>query len=136
MESVPHDLFERCHEIRDELDNWAKENDELVWSKCVSLPANGSDRAKDNWLPLFKIAASLKNAWDEKALNAFERMELSKAPRDEMSTGLELLSDISMFLSDYREHYIPSKGLLWRLKNNENLDWSNFNYGRPITSKW
>ena len=54
---------------------------------------------------------------------------------DNQSVGLDLLSDIDRLTEGLMENVIPSRTLLNKLINDEESDWSHFNYGRPISSK-
>ena len=50
------------------------------------MPNTGSDRARDNWKPLFQIAQHLGDNWLSKSSDAFEVMEVkqeTKSPVEE-----------------------------------------------------
>ena len=67
---------------------------------------------------------------------AFNTVEVQQQTKDSLSIGLELLSDIGEKLKSWDKSEIPSKILLLKLLNDEELDWSRYDFGRPISFKW
>ena len=63
-------------------------------------------------------------------------MEVKQQTKDNLSVGLELLTDINDIMKSWDQPEIPSKTLLNKLISDEELDWSQSNYGRPISFKW
>ena len=131
----PFDFFEDCADIRKNLISWANKFQMKSRSKIL-LPQGGSDRAKDNWGPLFLIAQQLAEDWPHKVNDAFKTVEVQQQTKDSLSIGLELLSDIGEKLKSWDKSEIPSKILLLKLLNDEELDWSRYDFGRPISFKW
>ena len=135
VEPFPHNFFEKSEPLRLAIEEWSAMNKDIPFQQNIHSPVGGSDRASDNWIPLFQIATTFGQIWIDKAKKAYNKMEASNINNDDQSVGLELLSDIDRLIEGLMDDVIPLRNLLNKLINDEDSDWSHCNYGRPISSK-
>lgn len=128
------DYFDNQEQLRHSLAAWAQQVEPL--RNAIDLPDRASDRVKDNWEPLFWTAGLAGEAWHERAMKAFEVIELNRQQDKVGSFGSELLNDIRLILSDETAPEVRSELLLKSLLMHPSSDWDVANNGRPITSKW
>lgn len=100
------------------------------------LPVQTGNRMKDNWEPLFRVASIAGETWVNRALNAFEVLEVQRKADKVTSSGSELLADIREVLRDEIAPEVPSNALLDKLLYHRDSDWITANHGRPINGKW
>ncbi len=128
------DYFESLQELRECLESWTS----LLTLKDHhwEAPNHGSDRSKDNWKPLFVIAAKAGGGWIDKAHAAYEQLEVKSKASKSISTGTELLMDIRRILSRKNAVQIKASELKKGLILLEDSEWNSFNSLRGITQKW
>jgi putative DNA primase/helicase len=98
-----------------------------------SLPESLDDRSQDNWDPLFAIASLASGVWIDRATNA--ALMLAAADFDNTSTGGELLGDIRNIFDSKSFLKISFKDLLAKLTEDDELLWSTYNRGKPLTAR-
>ena len=98
-----------------------------------NLPDELSDRAQDNWEPLFAIAKCAGPEWIQRATTA--ALKLSVASESMTSTGNELLADIKDVLDRWQKPTIKSVDLIEKLTDDKELGWANYSRGRPLTPR-
>lgn len=115
----------------------------LDWSEGASPsttqfdpPPQAGNRMQDNWEPLFRVASMAGGTWTERALNAFNVIEVQRKPDKVSSSGSDLLADIREILKDEIAPEVPSNALLEMLLFHRDSDWMTASHGRPITGKW
>lgn len=113
------------------LAKFARDSASAVRLARPMLPVELSDRAQDNWEPLFAIAGVAGGPWPEYARAA--AMKLSSAREQPVSIGVELLSDIQDILDRKKVDRISSAELINALCEDDEKRWATFNSGRPIT---
>lgn len=93
-----------------------------------------SNRAADNWEPLFAIADLAGGEWPKLAREAQRELQQGRDPV--ISTGAKLLAAIERIFEkkkEKNEDKISSANLVQTLCEDEEAAWSTFNRGQPIT---
>ena len=134
--AAPVDYFEQQEDVRKSIKSWANQEGKSVAALDVSIPSIASDRALDNWKPLFQIAASLKDDWPDRVLAAFNELEVNNKESNPLSEGTELLTDIQLLIESHKSTEIPAAELLSYLVMKQDSEWFQHNRGKPITQKW
>jgi hypothetical protein len=134
--AAPVDYFEQQEDVRKSIKSWANQEGKSVADLDVSIPGIASDRALDNWKPLFQIAASLKDDWPDRVLAAFNELEVNNKESNPLSEGTELLTDIQLLIESHKSTEIPAAELLSYLVMKQDSEWFQHNRGKPITQKW
>ena len=129
-------FFEQQKQVRHKLELWARDNGKVFANLEVVPPSICSDRAVDNWKPLFQIASSVGGHWLEKVKAAYKTIEDTRKDQDILSIGVELLRDISLIIEQDAAPEIPSRDLKKALLRLPETEWSSQNKGREITDKW
>jgi hypothetical protein len=134
--TIPIDYFEQHHELRQCLKAWSDRDGKSVAELKVTIPKNASDRAIDNWRPMFQIANTLMNEWPERVLTAFTDMEVNNKESNPLSEGTELLTDLRLVIESHKSTEVPAAELLSYLLMKQDSEWFQHSRGRPITQKW
>ena len=134
--AAPVDYFEQQEDVRKSIKSWANQEGKSVAALDVSIPGIASDRALDNWKPLFQIAASLKDDWPDRVLAAFNELEVNNKGSNPLSEGTELLTDIKLLIASHKSTEIPAAELLSYLVMKQDSEWFQHNRGKHITQKW
>ena len=131
---ITSEYFESLEELRNHLSNWTSQLNltDLNWK----APSRGPDRSKDNWKPLFIVAAKVGGGWADKANAAYEELELNSKASKSISMGTELLMDISRIITRRGGEEISAAELRNQLILLEDAEWFQFNGHREITQKW
>ncbi len=124
VERMPVDLPERCRVTREKLMRWADDCN-LV---NIEPPTISNDRAMDNWLPIFSIAADAK--WIEHVEASYFILNQQE---DEHAPGVMLLIDIQEILQKRNAKKITSHDLVDRLVSLEERPWCEWRKGNPMT---
>lgn len=103
-----------------------------------ALPDQLSDRGQDNWEPLLAIAMCASDDWFSRATAA--AIKLSKASKESVSTGNELLADIQQVFEQRHEEgaysdKISTRDLIDALKAIEDSPWATYNHGHPLSPR-
>ena len=133
MTYTHHD--DRKH-VRESLSQWANEKAEYISEIPEKRPEGASDRAQDNWTPLFIIADLVGEDWPEKAVAAFKKLEIDEKDDTDASVGVELLQDIKSIIDPMANDHIPARRLREALTGIPDGKWASFNYGKPISDRW
>ena len=112
---------------------WVEDRAEaLRQADPVVPPEITSDRAKDNWAPLFAIADLAGADWPEKARRVAVALEIGKGEDAESSRTL-LLADIRALFGERQVDKLSSDEILNHLVGLEERPWGEFSRGRPLT---
>lgn len=120
-------------EIASKLEQFARSYSDQVRAARPELPDELSDRAQDNWDPLFAIAERAGTAWIARARAA--ALKLSKSDEESVGTGTELLKDIADVFGTKKCPRISTSDLIESLLTNEDAPWATYNRGKPITPR-
>lgn len=96
------------------------------------LPEVLSDRAQDNWEPLFQIAAVAGGDWASLAHRA--SLVCTGAEENTKSVGVALLTDLQEAFAAKRVDRLWSSEIVAYLCDDPEKPWSTYNRGYPITS--
>ena len=132
--SVALDYYESLEKLRTHLENWTSQIN--LTDHTWEVPSQGSDRSKDNWKPLFVVAAKAGGGWIDKAHAAYEQLEVNSKASNSISTGTELLMDIRRILARKDVSKVRASELREELILLEDSEWYSFNNYRGITQKW
>lgn len=97
------------------------------------LPEKLNDRAQDNWQPLLAIAECAGAEWVQRATEA--ALKLSSAGEKSVSTATQLLADIKQVFEVKKISRIKSADLIFELCEDEELGWSTYYRGKPLTPR-
>ena len=136
VEPLTLDFFEEQECIRNNLKSWAAQAPKDIAGFKPVFEGRQSNRARDNWTPIFQVAEVASKAWSDKTRGAFQEIEENRKRYKTTSSGAELLSDIRELLGDEKHTDIRSATLLQNLLSKEDADWNRANNGREITQKW
>ncbi len=125
--------FSKLEPLRQQLKRWSDDNLELLKHCIPNIPKNDNDRANDNWLPLFSIASLIGSNWTIKLEAAFKNANGSDGDGSENISTL-LLMDIKKIFAEIDADKIHSTGLVTKLIELEDRPWSEYRYGKPITT--
>jgi hypothetical protein len=126
---IPADIDEQCSPLRKELEYWSDQNQSRIKSNSVTPRCLGNDRAVDNWLPLFSVAASYSPRWLTKCEQAY--LVLTDVSPKEIPTLL--LEDIKEVFAGHGDTRISSADLVGALCSDANKPWSTLNSGKRLT---
>ena len=132
--SVASDYFELLEDLRIHVANWTAQIN--LTDHTWEIPSQGSDRAKDNWKPLFVIASKAGGGWIDKAHAAYEQLEVNSKASKSISVGTELLIDIRRIIARKDVGQIRASELRQKLNLLEDSEWNSFNGYKGITQKW
>ena len=132
---MPFDHVERSQIFRDILTDWAAEKRDLIAQMALDGPTGASDRAQDNWTPLVRIAAAIGGHWPERAMNAFDKLEIGDKDDTASSIGLDLLRDIQAIMKQNSVLEMGAAQITKALIILPDSEWRSIQNGRPITSK-
>jgi len=136
IDTIPIDYFEQHQGLRHCMKSWSDKAGKSISELTVSIPKTASDRAIDNWRPMFQIANTLMGEWPERVLTAFTEMEVNDKESNPLSEGTELLTDIQSLIEKNKSNEIPAAELLSYLVMKQDSEWFQHNRGKPITQKW
>ncbi len=100
-------------------------------SAAVPAPESLSDRARDNWEPLFQIAQVAGGGWPERA--QYAALKLSREEEGSKTVGAELLSDIHEAFASKKTDRLSSSDIINFLCDDDEKRWATYNRGFPIT---
>jgi len=137
----PDEVVERLRHADDEmferivakLTRFAKDASRQIRSIRPHLPDELSDRAQDNWEPLFAIAEYAGPEWLRRATHA--ALTLSSASDAVASTGNELLADIREVFERKQGGKISTADLITALLKDDEKPWATYNRGQPISPR-
>ena len=136
VDTMPIDYFENHQDLRHCMKSWSDKEGKSIAKLKVTIPNSASDRAIDNWRPMFQIANTLMDEWPARVLTAFTEMEVNDKESNPLSEGTELLTDIQLLIEQNKSNEIPAAELLNYLVMKQDSEWFQHNRGKPITQKW
>lgn len=131
-ERLPVDLYSVLYPLRQKIARWCLDNAAIIETNIIEPVDIGNDRAVDNWLPLFTIAALIGQEWQNRCEAAYKA--LTDVPVMEQPT--QLLHDIREILEQYGEAKITTQELIDRLCDDPSGIWGEANRGKAITGAY
>lgn len=115
------------------LARFAADHAEQVRQARPELPSQLSDRAHDNWEPLFAIASCAGEAWLEHARTA--ALTISANDLSPENLGSELLADIRTIFENKMTERITTADLISALIDDPEAPWATYNRGKPLSPR-
>ena len=131
VERLPGNLLDSQEIMRRKILRWCLDHLATVEANHVEPPGLGNDRAADNWVPLFTIAAEIGGHWSQKCESAYRR--LTEVSERELPT--QLLADIRDIFDDHANDRISSQALTDKLLADPDRPWINYSHGRKLTAR-
>ena len=111
---------------------WSEDNFDELKALTPDRPEGLSDRAWDNWRPLFAIANAAGGNWPKRVRLACRQLT---GVQDEPEDTVLLLTDLrALFSGDKREVWATTE-VLDRLTEIEERPWRDWRYGRPLSPR-
>ncbi len=130
VSKIPHDLFEKCQDLRRKCQRWALDNVRSL-KGYIEIPNFGNDRAQDNWEPLVRIGVVAGGDWQQRILHTYKLFAMVQAETEDV--GILLLRDIQVIMSKWKRDKITSAELVEGLVSIEESPWSEWKRGKPMT---
>jgi hypothetical protein len=127
---IPATLKEELSPLRQKLLRWYEDNKLSLQLNPIVPEYISSDRAVDNWLPLFTIANQISPECLIHCKNAYR---LLNGRAEDPSVQLQLLEDIQTILSEHTPDKIASSDLVEKLIALEERPWCEWKRGQPMT---
>lgn len=118
-------------DLRSQLARVAIDYEREIATAHPTMPDVLSDRAQDNWEPLFQIANVAGGEWPQRAWNA--AVKLSDKESDAKTVGVQLLSDIHDIFSATKCDRISTAELIPALCEDDERPWATYNRGFQIS---
>jgi hypothetical protein len=114
---------------------WVKDHAEEIQVADPAMPSEmNSDRALDNWRPLFAIADAIGGEWPRRAREAAVAMSKADQEFDEEPATL-LLQDLQMLFRVRGDDRLESREIVRSLVAMEDGPWADYRRGRPLTER-
>lgn len=123
-------LKEELKPLRQKILRWYQDNKLSLKTNWIEPETIDSDRAVDNWLPLYTIANSISGECLDHCKYAYRLLNAGVA---DPSVPLQLLKDIQTIFSEYKSDKISSHDLIERLIALEERPWCEWKRGLPMT---
>jgi putative DNA primase/helicase len=133
VERLRHAKADDFSLLTSKLARFAQDFSDDVNASRPTMPDSLDDRSQDNWEPLFAVATCAGEPWLDRATNS--ALVLASNASDNESTGAELLMDIRNIFDAKSLLKISFKDLLVKLIEDDELSWSTYNRGKPITAR-
>lgn len=133
VERLRHAEPELFSTLAAKLARFAQDYRKQVRDSRPHLPEKLNDRAQDNWESLLAIAEIAGRDWGEKARKA--ALMMAGADENNLSIGVQLLTDIREILSKHTHEHIFTHQLLEALCEDDEADWQTYNRGKPLTAR-
>ena len=134
VERLPFDLHERMVGIRRKIARWAGDNSIRIASMDDEPSPCGNDRLRDNYTPLWRLAAALGGVWPQRIAAAYDTRARDGDDADEPA-GIMLLRDLAGIFDERKAQRLPSSSLVADLIAMEDRPWMEWKQGRPLTAQ-
>ena len=133
VERLPFDLHERMLRVRRQPPGG---RGQLIRLGAMDdePPACGNDRLRDNYTPLWRLAAVLGGAWPDRIAAAYAVHAGTGDDADEPA-GIMLLRDMSGIFDDRSADRLQSAAMWLDLVAMEDRPWAEWRHGRPLTAQ-
>ena len=122
-------VLETIADIRTRLQRWGVEHSDELSDTDPQMPEELTDRAADIWEPLLAIADIAGEEWPARVREAAVLVVKGRVAED-ASTGVRLLSDIKVVMSDHDR--MSSASLCAALNGLEESGWGGWNDGKGV----
>lgn len=129
------DVLVEAAPIRDQLDIWAKQNEDILAAARPSLPDGVTDRSAEIWEPLVAIADLAGDDWAQQARAACKFFVVDSAADDEkLSIGQRLLRDIKLLLEAEGAEAMWSSDIIAKLTADPESEWRDL-WGKALDQR-
>lgn len=129
VQAIPADYHDHCKSIRRQILTWCEDNAKAIGNSPKQPPSWGNDRAADNWLPLFTVAARIGGEWPQKCESAYRAMDVEV----EQELPTQLLAAIRQLFRETGISRISSAELVEHLCQDVSGPWSSCNGGKRLS---
>lgn len=135
VERMPVDLHGDLLRLRRQVARWATDNAIRIGAMTAEPPACGNDRMRDNFTPLWRIAAALGDVWANRIAAAYAAQAQSQDEHNEPA-GVIMLRDVAELFATRpgQPDRIASSELVTDLIMMEDRPWAEWKHGRPLTT--
>ncbi len=131
---LPADLFTHSLRLRRQAARWANDNGITLAAMETEPPACGSDRRRDNFTPLHRIAKLLGGKWPDRLAAAYAMQAEARDDGDEPA-GVMMLADLSAIFAEQGADRIQTADLVQSLIDLDERPWAEWRNGRPLASQ-
>ncbi|SUA04718.1 putative prophage protein [Mycolicibacterium fortuitum] len=129
------DALAEAAPIREQLEAWAGEQEDLLAAARPKMPAGVTDRAAEIWEPLLAIADLAGDDWSKRARAACTYFVVSSASDDEkLSLGQRLLRDIKRVFDDEATNAMWSSDIIAKLTADAESEWRDL-WGKTLDQR-
>jgi HPt (histidine-containing phosphotransfer) domain-containing protein len=129
-EGFRHDRTDVLDELARRASRWAADHRPRLSAAEPAVPESLSDRAADNWRPLFAIADEAGSEWGRLAREAAQALAPSG---NELALSERLLRDIGPILASTNADRLSSEELVSGLVGLEGSPWAEWHGSRPLS---
>lgn len=133
VSELPVEYFEQRGPARQRLVKWADDVRGRIGDLTIQPGDVGNDRARNNWTPLYRIAALLGGAWPERVSTAYLLKEIDDDDHDEPAAVM-LLRDVMSLFDEFGGERLQSMDLVAWLIEMEDRPWPEWRRGQPMTT--
>lgn len=127
---------DEARQVGRKLARWAADYSNQITPETEppDLPALSSDRAIDNWIPLFTLADMAGPQWGWRARQVAVSLDAEFSADDRLEFPIRLLRAIGQILQDFTDDFIPTQTLLDQLHSLEDHSLLT-RHGKPISPR-
>jgi putative DNA primase/helicase len=134
VEDYSEGVFDDLRDTRRRILRWSEDNAHSVHACKVTLPDGGGDRQRDNFRPLFRLAATLGGEWPERLEKIFQQIN-QRSEDIGVSASVSLLRDLmGLFRVAGDPPSMGTRRLITLLCAIEEAGWGNWKNNKPITT--
>ncbi len=126
------DIYVGMRETRRRMMRWAKDHAAVLAASQADAPPCGDDRRRDNFGPLYRIAAALGGPWPDRIGAAYA---LAQDDDAEPSAGVMLLRDLMEKFERDRAERLTTTDIITDLISDDEKPWGDWRHGKPATAR-
>jgi hypothetical protein len=119
---------------RRKMKRWGADNLAQLEGSDPQMPDLRTDRAHDNWRPLFAIAGLLGSDWPERVREAALAIDGRGTVDENVNLKILLLHDVGRIFEDREEYRLRSASICDDLAQMEDRPWPEWSKGKPISA--
>lgn len=121
------------HQLRDRLDEWARDIESKVTGAWPDMPDGIEDRNADVWEPLLAVADQAGGEWPDRARVTAVSLVTQAADRPQ-TLGIRLLADLRDVFNEEEHVSFATDALLTKLREIEEGPWADLR-GNPLDAR-
>jgi putative DNA primase/helicase len=127
-------LYDQLADLRRQAARWASDHLDALRRADPAVLHGLSNRAADNWRPLFAIADLVGGVWPEDARLAAQALSDDPQSRDQ-SVETTLLADLKTLFDERGSDRLATGVILTHLTGLEDRPWPEWAHGRPLSAR-